>query len=96
MESVIDAFRDDGGEENSRGGRDLYRRTDGRLGFIILDEEDVGDEYEPNNLLSEGGGYVNCKISYYFKIKEKQFIELTYHVRNGIVERMEWLRYEVP
>ena len=97
MENVIDAFRDDGGEENSRGGRDLYRKTDGHLGFIILDEEEPGaSEYEPYGLLSDGGGYPNCKVSYYLEVKSKQFIELTYHVRNGIVERMEWLRYEVP
>jgi len=33
------------------------------------------------------------KISYYHKLENKQHIELTYYVENGLVEHIEWLQY---
>lgn len=104
MENIIDAFRDDGGEDNSRGGRDLYRRTDGKIAFLIKLGQPTDDADESDLILDDSmsNEYYNTtdmdtskyKISYFLEVKKGHFIELTYVVTDGIVESIEWLRYD--
>jgi len=77
-DDILDAFRDEGGEENALGQRRLYKRDGGILGII----ERIVD-----------GGPEDYKISYYLPAKNKMYIELSYYIKKGLVEQIEWLQY---
>lgn len=77
MQDVISAYRDEGGEDNAKGGRLLYSLYTGRIGMITKINE---DEYT---------------ISYYAKLENGQYIELTYHTMDGLVDSMYWIQYDV-
>jgi len=77
MDDVLNAFRDEGGEENAQGQRRLYKRDGGVLRILERTPEEA-NEY---------------KISYYLPAKNRMYIELSYYITNGLVERIEWLQY---
>lgn len=77
MEDVLDAYRDEGGEENANGDRRIYSLTNGRLGLLTKLGE---NEYS---------------LGYYCKLDNGQYIELSYHILDGLVVRMDWLQYDV-
>jgi tetratricopeptide (TPR) repeat protein/DNA-directed RNA polymerase subunit RPC12/RpoP len=80
MEDVLAQYRDGGGEANAEGNRQLY--------YLILESGDrIG-------MLTKGedGEY---SINYYHEVDKNRFIQLTYHIRDGLVSAIEWLRYAV-
>lgn len=77
-EDVILAYRDEGGEENAKGQRMLYKRDGGILGILQRTDE-AGKE---------------GTVTYYLPTRGSTFyIELCYHIKGGLVERMEWVTY---
>lgn len=75
LDAVVDAFRDEGGEESANGDRVLYTLTDGRIALLTKIAE---NEYT---------------ASYYCKQANGQFIELTFHATDGLVDRIDWMQY---
>jgi tetratricopeptide (TPR) repeat protein len=80
MEDVLSEFRDGGGEANADGGRQLYN-------LILESGKRIG-------MITKGEGDAYA-INYYFEVGGDHFIQLTYHIRDGLVWAMEWLRYAV-
>lgn len=82
-EEVLSAFRDVGGEANIDGDRVLYtiRTMDtNAIGLLTYLQDDPDYDYQ---------------IGYWVKVQNtQQFIELSYYVKDGLVVRMDWLRYE--
>ncbi len=77
LEEVLNAYRDEGGEDSVSGDRVLYLLTTegGRRGFL---EKTGEDEF---------------KVSYYCYMQTDQWIELTYYSVDGLVTRIEWSRW---
>lgn len=82
-EEVLSAFRDVGGEANIDGDRVLYtiRTMDtNAIGLLTYLQDNPDYDYQ---------------IGYWVKVQNtQQFIELSYYVKDGLVVRMDWLRYE--
>lgn len=78
VEDVLSAFRDAGGEENTKGVRNLYTlnmTNTGALGILTRTGE---GEYH---------------IGYYYHMDTGAWLELSYYSENGLITRMEWMWY---
>lgn len=78
VEDVLSAFRDAGGEENTKGVRNLYTlnmTNTGALGILTR--------------LSEG----EYHIGYYYHLETGAWLELSYYSEGGLITRMEWMWY---
>lgn len=80
MQDVIDAYRDEGGENNAKGGRLLYSLTGQNMRRIGMMDKLSETEYQ---------------VAYYCMLENGQFISLIYHITDGLVDRMDWVQYDV-
>ncbi|GHU65244.1 hypothetical protein FACS1894184_00660 [Clostridia bacterium] len=81
LSDAMALFRDEGGEDDGSGNRILYSFISGAAeGNMGLLKRVSEDEYE---------------VHYYTKLN-RDYIELAVYAKNGVVSRLEWLRYRVP